>query len=358
MANLKNIVQLLREYGVEVYCVIRRDSDGYWLDDSNGVFALNPVDKHVTLTENPVTKGLYELNETRTIWNDGLYIIAIYQQLGATPDSTTDKMVGGGEMWISNDREVSAEAAEVTPRVTTTIQGGLTLSNLIEMIQEILQDDYYTPTMTARINRAVNVIAGGLRMPNGIISPPLPDLYKFTNVTTLTDRAYVPLPTDYMRKVFRIYDKSGYAIAPPPGGDYYAFTLFLRYISNMELNETGSIYRVAIRGTNVFYQGIPTVAENLGVHYYRKPYDMALEGDNPDGIPIHLQERLIKHYVLKEIYGSQIEDGQDNVGISTKYHSSEFMLAMIDLCDYIGIDAEPEYYGGAGNFQDLGACDG
>jgi hypothetical protein len=83
---------------------------------------------------------------------------------------------------------------------------------------------------------------------------------------------------------------------------------------------------------------------------------MAGDADCPDGIPEHLQMRLIKHYCCKEIFGEAIEDGQDNTGIGTKYHSMKFIEAMTDLCDFVGIDAEPQYYGEGGS-EDRGVCD-
>jgi len=230
-----------------------------------------------------------------------------------------------------------------------------TLSDLVSAIDSIIQDTDI-PTITKNINKAVLAIAGGIMMPDRVISPPLPDLIDYATVATTTV-AHVSLPTDYQRKVFMVLDSSGNQIAPPQGGDYYAYALFLKQLSDKRLTETGSVYKVAVKGSNLYYQGIPTVAETLGLHYYRKPVDMALDGDTPDGLPEHLQERLIKHYVCKEIFGDMIEDGQDNTGVGYKFHSGKFMEAMMELIDFIGIDAEPQYYG-SGEFQDAGACDG
>ncbi len=114
---------------------------------------------------------------------------------------------------------------------------------------------------------------------------------------------------------------------------------------------------VCVKGSKLYYQGIPTAATTLGLHYYKKPTTMVTATDEPDGIPEHLQLRLIKHYVCKEIMGEAIEDGQDNHGIGVKYHTGKFYEAMTELCDYIGIDAKPHFYG-CGDFADAGACDG
>lgn len=233
-----------------------------------------------------------------------------------------------------------------------------TLSDLIDSIREVLQDDSYVDeNLVIKINDAVTAIAAGIRMPDGMISPPLPDLYALGTVNTSTTLPYVPLPDNYQRGVFSVYDSANFKIAPPSGGNYYAFAKFIQQIQNKGLAETGAVYRVTVKGSKLYYQGIPSVATTLGLHYYRKPVDLALDGDVVDGIPAHLHTRLVKNYVLKEIFGEAIEDGQDNRGMATKYHTGKFYEAMTDLVDFIGIDAVPEYYGGEIS-SDYGACDG
>ncbi|MFZ2809461.1 MAG: hypothetical protein WAZ60_24010 [Desulfosalsimonadaceae bacterium] len=234
---------------------------------------------------------------------------------------------------------------------------GTPLSSLIASIAGILQDSAYTDlVITGKINAVILKIAGGIRMPNGETSPPLPDLYAYGTVNTSITLPYVSLPTNYQRKASKVYDSSNNQIAPPRGGDYYAFSKFMQQINDFSLAETGSIYRVCIKGSRVYYQGIPSASTTLGLHYYRKPATLALDGDIPEGIPEHLQEDLIKHGVLKDVFGEKIEDGQDNAGIGTKYHTGKFFEAMTALCDFVGIDGEPQYYGEDG-FEDGGVCD-
>lgn len=218
-----------------------------------------------------------------------------------------------------------------------------TLSALVSAIDEIIQDSAYN--LVDRINDAVTAISAGIVMPDRSISPPLPDLYTFGTVNTSITLPYVSLPADYQRKVMLVYDATNYKISPPNGGDYYAYGLFLKQINNLSLAEAGSIYNVCVKGTKIYYQGIPSVSTTIGLHYYRKPTAMALDGDVPDGIPDHLAKRLIKHHVCKEIFGDGLEDGQDNAGTGFKYHTGKFFEAMAELVDFIPVDAEPQYYG-------------
>jgi len=232
-----------------------------------------------------------------------------------------------------------------------------TLSSLIAAIQDILDDSAYTDEkIITQINGVVSRIAGGVRIPDGQISPPLPDLYTYGTVDTSITIPYVSLPADYQRGVSLIYDSSNYKIEPPRGGNYYAFSRFLTQASNKALAETGSVYQVAVKGSKLYYQGIPSASTTLGIHYYKTPTDMALDGDVPDGLPDHLAEDLIKHSVLMSIYGNKIEAGVTEPARGMQYHEKKFYEAMIDLADYIGLDGEPQYYGGDG-YEDAGSCD-
>jgi len=234
------------------------------------------------------------------------------------------------------------------------------MATLIELQTAILDisKNHYIQTesdivLSSRINNAVNDIAGGIRMPNGEISPPLQDLFKSETVATDLILPSIALPDDYMRNLFCVIDNNGNKIEPPRGSNYYSFMLFLKSISNLDLSEKGSVYRVCVKGSSLYYQGIPSASTNLTVFYYRKPVVMSLETDTPDGIPKHLQIRLIKHYVGHQL-AREMVDGTDRIAA---YHESEFYKAMIDLVDFIGItEAAPEYYGSGGS-EDAGICD-
>lgn len=232
------------------------------------------------------------------------------------------------------------------------------LQTLVAAIDGILQDPALTETiLVADINRAVSAIAGGIRMPDGSTSPPLPDLVTYGSVNTSLTLAHVSLPADYQRNVFLIVDSTGYKIAPPMGGNYQSYGLFLQQISDLRLTEAGSVYRVAVKGGSLFYQGIPTASAAIGLHYYQKPTVLFADEDVPSCIPEHLQEDLIVSWVCMRRYRTQIEDGQDQQGAGFKIFQAMFFEEMVKLCDHIGItDATPEYYG-SGGYEDGAVCD-
>lgn len=99
-----------------VYAVVRREVDGYYLNDASGAFAAAPVDKFLALTENAVLYELYETTESRTVWDNGVYSAIFYKQTGGSPDPTVDTLSAASQMSIWSDAEVSL----------TTVNGGVT----------------------------------------------------------------------------------------------------------------------------------------------------------------------------------------------------------------------------------------
>ena len=97
--------------GKTIYCIVRRSADGYRLNDADGSFAAAPADPYITLAEDAVIKGLYEVSEARTVWTAGKYEIFAYSQAGGSPAPAADTMIGAGELHIQQDAEVSAADA-------------------------------------------------------------------------------------------------------------------------------------------------------------------------------------------------------------------------------------------------------
>ena len=221
------------------------------------------------------------------------------------------------------------------------------LSSLISSIKAIVRNDaILDPEIIIAINEAVYAIAAGITLPDNRISAPLPELYKSAIIATTTE-AYADLPATYQRDVFHIVDANGNQISPLDGGDYYSFDLFLNSVTKQDLSETGSIRMVALKGLQIYYQGIPAVSENITLHFYRKPIDMDELTDTPDGIPLQFQAPLIKHYVCRDIFGDILEG-------STKgryaYHSGLFLKVLTDMTDFIGNDISSTFWVAGGDY--------
>lgn len=121
MANTKKISALYNVSGATLYCIVRRVIDGYYLNDNDGDFAEAPVDKYIALTESAILKGVYELSESRKVWNDGTYSIFIYKQLGASPNLVNDDLISGGDMEIESDSEKTLGIVPTASEVSDSV---------------------------------------------------------------------------------------------------------------------------------------------------------------------------------------------------------------------------------------------
>jgi hypothetical protein len=139
----------------------------------------------------------------------------------------------------------------------------VTQANLITDLTRIIQDASYDDTeQLIFLNQAMQEVAG-----HPLVL--LDDLETGSDVTTSTTYPYVALPSDYQKNLFYIYNSTKYwevAIRASLGD------MLRRY---SKLDQSGTITSVTIRGSYLHYQRIPSSAETLELHYYRKPYDMA-----------------------------------------------------------------------------------
>ncbi|MDP2689427.1 MAG: hypothetical protein Q8P48_04875 [Deltaproteobacteria bacterium] len=103
----KKIIIDWSETGKTVYAMVRREADGYRLDDGDGTFGAAPADPYLSLAEDATIKGRYEASEGRTVWTGGRYTIAVYKQAGGSPAPASDTIIGTGEMKVESDAEVT-----------------------------------------------------------------------------------------------------------------------------------------------------------------------------------------------------------------------------------------------------------
>lgn len=103
MANIKKLSSAASESGKTTYDIVRRNSDSFRLNDADGAYAAAPADPYLSLAEDAVIKGLYEVSENRTVWTDGKYTVTSYIQRGGAPAPATDTIFGVGILRIVND---------------------------------------------------------------------------------------------------------------------------------------------------------------------------------------------------------------------------------------------------------------
>lgn len=203
-----------------------------------------------------------------------------------------------------------------------------TFTELKNKVDVLVDNPAVTNLLGGFINQGVSEIAGGMPslldgidnpLPNSL-TPPLPELFTIGTVNTSTTVAYVAMPLNFQRDLQFVSSSTGSEIDIAHSFIEFAETYPL-------LNKSGRISEVVEHGKNLYYQGIPTAAETLTIHYYRKPVDMALDTDVPDGIPDHLQISLLVNFAAWKAY-ERLEENLEGQTPNTDKYKRFFMEAM------------------------------
>ena len=215
------------------------------------------------------------------------------------------------------------------------------LKTLVDEVTLIIQDSSFTEAnIITRLNEAQLEIAGGTPSNLGSwLTPPLPGLLTIGKVDTATDAAYVAMPDG--TGVYADFQRDLQFVASSDGVEIDLADSFRSFVETYPLlDKSGQITECCEFGNKFYYQGIPTTSEEVTIHYYRFPTDMADDADEPDGIPKHLHRALLVNHVCWKIY-ELIEDGTEEAGANTKKYLDLFLAAMYKLELFIPYENRP-----------------
>jgi len=177
-----------------------------------------------------------------------------------------------------------------------------TFEEIKNRAETLIDDDSLNEFIADFINQGVYEIAGGMQSSLVFgITPPLPNLFTIASVTTELGLAYVDMPSNYHRDMQLVVSARGSEI--DIAHSFIAFTE-----TYPALDRTGTISEAVAQGNKLYYQGIPSAAEILTLHFYRKPVIMVNDDDEPDGLPEHLQMSLLANFAAWKAY-EYLEDG-------------------------------------------------
>jgi len=199
-----------------------------------------------------------------------------------------------------------------------------TFDQLITRADTLIDDAVLADSIGDFINQGVSEIAGGMQSALGDTRiPPLPDLFSIGTVTTSTSAAYVAMPTTYQRNLQLAVSASGSEIDIA-----HSFIEFTE--TYPALDRSGNISEVAEQGGMLYYQGIPSAAEVVTLHFYRKPVAMVSGTSEPDGIPNHLQIALLTNFAAWKAY-EFLENGIEGEMPNTVKYRTYFFEALKTL---------------------------
>ena len=150
MPNVKKITVDFSQTGATLYAIIRREADSFRLDDVNGSFAVAPADPYISLAEDSVIKGRYELSESRTAWNDGKYTAAVYRQAGGSPAPVSDMIISSWDCYIISDVQYELPSDIINTKIPTALT--FTGSD----VKATLDGEEVTPTTASKTGYALS----------------------------------------------------------------------------------------------------------------------------------------------------------------------------------------------------------
>ena len=192
--------------------------------------------------------------------------------------------------------------------------------SLADDVLRVIQDASYTyEDVIDLFNDCLMEIAG---------SHLLPELETFRDVYTVPNVNSIAMPADYHRNLRYCHSITQNAQRKI----YGSRSLLMQHFSN--LNQVGRVIGVAVNGRELYYQRVPSDAEQLHINYYRYPEKLVSADDKPTCIEWHLAKKLLKAYALKELY-AEIEDDETGKVNVTRYEK-KYEQALAELTVFIG----------------------
>lgn len=187
-----------------------------------------------------------------------------------------------------------------------------------EIIQKLGNNAYTFTNTLSSMNKGLKWIAGKVLLPEL-------ETEKEELDVGWDDPSHV-MPSNFHRKLFYCY-----SITQNKRIDIYdSYAQLIRQFTQIDL--TGTIQGVAIRGTKLFYQKIPSSYERLQLNYYKQPTAMEGRTDQPTCLPEHLVRDLLVNYAAKDLTKDNNQKMEFNV---------LFDMAMSDLKEFLGPEEVP-----------------
>ena len=209
----------------------------------------------------------------------------------------------------------------------------MAVKDLITTIEEIIDD----PSLNKRILPMLNVAQRHFANKYD-----LPLLDVVGTVETTVDDFKVALPTNYMKGLWHVgSQKQKLRIGSPDNGENnpnYGFPRFLKRFPVPSVS-LGGIVAVAVKGNELWYQGVEV--DTLNLHYFAKPDPLTVDS-TATSLPSHLEEDLLVNFVCWRMYGV-IEDGIEGAKTDTLFYQGLLALAEAELAAFVPNRGEPMY---------------
>ena len=194
----------------------------------------------------------------------------------------------------------------------------MNLGELKDEVEIVLQDTSFNSSLANWINDSIGQIIDDANVPG---------FKEIISIDTVLDTAYATLGATCSGRI--LY--AGTATAELAGG-----VVTLEHMMKMYpgMADAGDVEYIAIDGSTMYYQKIPSVATALTLLHRRKPVAMIADDNEPEGIPSHLHLNVIVPRAA--MFGfDRIEDGIEGEKVNTISQAIRYKQGLHDLMCWV-----------------------
>lgn len=213
----------------------------------------------------------------------------------------------------------------------------MNVTELIEKVQGTVQDSsFIEDVVLGYLNQGLLTVAG-------LDFVHIPELETHDEVETVADAYLVDLPDDYHKSLLQAFSVTN-------NRNIVIYPSYVRMTERLGRAGSGGYVRgVAVKGSQLCYNPIPSSKETISLVYYAYPTPLQDTDDEPDILPRHIGEKLLHAYACKECF-DLIEDGIDGKKVNTARWEEKYNQALVELTRFLG----PVYTKPVETFDELG----
>lgn len=220
---------------------------------------------------------------------------------------------------MANELDTNLAVIELSAEVSAVEETSQTLAD--DVLDNVQDGSYSWEDVIKLFNSCLYELAGEFF---------IPDLEQWGDVYTDPGVNHVPLPANYMRNLRYVHSVTHNR---PRLKIHGSVIQLFRWYSN--LDREGPVRQVAIKGRQLYYQLVPSTAEQLRINYFAYPERLRRRDDKPTCLPAHLIEPLLIAYACKELF-NKIEDALEGPKPNTSHWNKEYEKAKANLSLFLG----------------------
>jgi hypothetical protein len=229
---------------------------------------------------------------------------------------------------MANELNTELFSLELSAEVLAIEETSQTLAD--DVLDKVQDGSYSWEDVLKHFNSCLYELAGEFLFP---------ELEQWSDVYTDPAINHIQLPADYMRNLRYVHSVTHNRPRIRIQG---SVVQLFRWYSN--LDRQGPVRQVAINGRQLYYQLVPSTAEQLRINYFSYPERLRRRDDKPTFLPAHIIEPLLVAYACRELF-NEIEDALEGQKPNTTYWDKEYDKAKAKLLAFLGPEErEPQEF--------------